>query len=189
MLALGDEGRLTEAEAEFENALAMAREAQCRLLELRAALSCFRFRQRRGDGYGDGQYWRKSRSASLREPRRRCCLRRGPRWRGADAKKTRAAPDGDRKISYTSLIFPGAVVDHVLNRRTQRQHMSMRSEIVASMVAALIFVAVHVASAASRLRVPAGRTRCRRAVGCGYRIGRRCLPGLRWRFSFHRVHA
>ncbi len=48
LLRLGDDARLPEAEAEFQCALDQAREAQCRLLELRAAVSYFRLRRRLG---------------------------------------------------------------------------------------------------------------------------------------------
>jgi tetratricopeptide (TPR) repeat protein len=52
LLSLGDDTRLSEAEAEFKSAFAQAREAQCRLLELRAAISYFRLRRRLGDVVG-----------------------------------------------------------------------------------------------------------------------------------------
>jgi hypothetical protein len=52
LLYLGDDARLAEAEGEFTEALAQAREAQCRLLELRAAISYFRLRRRLGDVAG-----------------------------------------------------------------------------------------------------------------------------------------
>jgi len=52
LLALGDDARLPEAEAEFQCALQLARQAQCRLLELRAAISYLRLRRRLGDAAG-----------------------------------------------------------------------------------------------------------------------------------------
>ena len=49
LLALADDTVLPDAEAEFEFALSLARQMQCRLLELRAAISYFRLRRRLGD--------------------------------------------------------------------------------------------------------------------------------------------
>ena len=52
LIALGDVSRLPEAEAEFRCALQLARQAQCRLLELRTAMSYFRLRRELGDSAG-----------------------------------------------------------------------------------------------------------------------------------------
>jgi ATP/maltotriose-dependent transcriptional regulator MalT len=52
LLSLGDDKRLEEAEAEFKAAMQQAHEAQCHLLELRAAISYFRLRRRLGDSPG-----------------------------------------------------------------------------------------------------------------------------------------
>jgi adenylate cyclase len=49
LLALGDDARLTEVENEFRNAIALARQAECRLIELRAAMSYFRLWRRIGN--------------------------------------------------------------------------------------------------------------------------------------------
>jgi tetratricopeptide (TPR) repeat protein len=49
LLSLGEPAQVTEAEQEFQSALKLAREANCRLLELRAAVSYFRYRRRLGD--------------------------------------------------------------------------------------------------------------------------------------------
>ncbi|MGI8989642.1 MAG: serine/threonine-protein kinase PknK [Bryobacteraceae bacterium] len=49
LLGMGDDARLPEAEAEFECALDRAKRAQCRLLELRAAVSYFHLHRRLGD--------------------------------------------------------------------------------------------------------------------------------------------
>ena len=52
LLCLGGDARLSEAESELERALGLAREQQCRLLELRAAVSSCRLRCRLGDAAG-----------------------------------------------------------------------------------------------------------------------------------------
>ena len=49
LLGFGDDARLPEVECEFQNALDLARQTQCRLIELRAAWSYFRLRRRMGD--------------------------------------------------------------------------------------------------------------------------------------------
>lgn len=49
LLSLGHDSRLAEARGELERALQLAREAGCRLLELRAALSYFHLQRRAGD--------------------------------------------------------------------------------------------------------------------------------------------
>jgi hypothetical protein len=51
-LGMGDDARLPEAEGEFECALHLARQAQCRLLEIRAAVSYLRLRRRLSDVTG-----------------------------------------------------------------------------------------------------------------------------------------
>jgi tetratricopeptide (TPR) repeat protein len=52
LLALGEDARLKEAEAEFEWALRSARQMECRLLELKAALSQFRLHRKLGGPAG-----------------------------------------------------------------------------------------------------------------------------------------
>ena len=52
LLSMGEDARLPEAEGEFERALQLARQSQCRLLELRAAVSTMRLRRRLGDAAG-----------------------------------------------------------------------------------------------------------------------------------------
>jgi len=52
LLCIGDDARLPEAEGEFACALQLARQAQCRLLELRAAVSYSHLRRRLGDAAG-----------------------------------------------------------------------------------------------------------------------------------------
>ena len=52
LLCIGDDARLREAEFEFERALQLARQAQCRLLEIRAAVSYLRLRRRLSDVTG-----------------------------------------------------------------------------------------------------------------------------------------
>jgi DNA-binding winged helix-turn-helix (wHTH) protein/predicted ATPase len=54
LLAIGEDARLPEVEAEFACALQLARQAGCKLLELRAANGHFRLRRRLGDA-GGGQ--------------------------------------------------------------------------------------------------------------------------------------
>ena len=49
LLALGDDARLPEVEAEFRSALELAHKKECRLIELRAAMSYFRLRRRMDD--------------------------------------------------------------------------------------------------------------------------------------------
>jgi hypothetical protein len=49
LLLTREVSQLGDAEAEFEQALDMARKRQCRLLELRAAVSYFRLQQKQGD--------------------------------------------------------------------------------------------------------------------------------------------
>jgi ATP/maltotriose-dependent transcriptional regulator MalT len=49
LFSLGDQEQLRQVEAELERAIHVARGAQCRLLELRAAISYFRLQDRLGD--------------------------------------------------------------------------------------------------------------------------------------------